>query len=137
MNHPSTSVRFSATIVVAGMLVCGSCTIIDRATPDFMAFLSIQHLHRAQEKFRSQFGRYATLPELGPDGSHLIEQELAEGLSDGYRVTITLPDDGYVIEARPLRWPKYGRRSFYSDESRIVHQVWTNEPATRESEVLK
>jgi len=125
------------TIALILLVFSNGCTIEDRATPDFQAVRNILLLHRAQDRFLANFGRYGTLRDLGPDGARFIEHELASGASEGYKITMTLNKQGYVIQARPMRWGESGRRSFYSDQSRVIHQVWTNEAANATSEELK
>jgi hypothetical protein len=118
------------------MLANCSNKIVDRS-PDFATVMTIVALHKAEDRFHLKFGKYASLTELGPDGAHLIGRDLAGGTSYGHRITLHVTSAGYVIQGRPIHWGVDGRRSFYSDETKIIRQTWNNEEATLQSEVLK
>jgi hypothetical protein len=87
----------------------------------------IQQINKREAQFRSERGRFGTADELALD---------AELKFEAYSYTIQLNPSGYAIEARPRDYPAHGRRSFYSDQTFIIRQVWKNAPATRlDSEV--
>jgi prepilin-type N-terminal cleavage/methylation domain-containing protein len=109
------------------------------------AISEIKTIHTAQTQYYSQFGRYATaLPELGPpaggqsgpSGADLIPGELAKGVHSGYKFTMTGGPAGYQILAVPETFGNTGRRTFFSDQSNVIHQNWSNEPATVASPAL-
>lgn len=98
----------------------------------------IQTIHTAQTQYYSQFGRYATtLMELGAPaggqegtaGANLIPGELAKGVHSGYKFTVTGGPNGYQIVAVPEAFGNTGRRTFFSDQSGVVRENWTAEPA--------
>jgi len=106
----------------------------------------IQTLNTAQTQYMSQFGRYATtLAELGPPTSgtpgpaaaDLIPGSLASGDKDQYTFILAATPSGYTINVNPKVFNSSGRRTFYSDQSMIVHQNWTAEPANAASPELK
>jgi prepilin-type N-terminal cleavage/methylation domain-containing protein len=106
----------------------------------------IQTLNTAQTQYMSQFGRYATtLAELGPPPSgapspaaaDLIPGSLSSGDKDQYLFLMTGTPQGYTINVNPKVFNSSGRRTFFSDQSMIVHQNWTAEPANASSPELK
>jgi len=110
------------------------------------AIREMQTIHTAETQYYSQFGRYATaLPELGPpaggqegaSGANLIPGELAKGLHSGYKFTLTGGPSGYTISAVPEVFGNTGRRTFFSDQTLVIRQNWTAEPATASSPELK
>lgn len=110
------------------------------------AIREIQTIHTAQTQYYSQFGRYATsLAELGPpaggqegqSGANLIPGELAKGQKSGYKFTLTGGPSGYTIVAVPEVFGNTGRRTFFSDQSLVIRQNWSAEPAGPASPELK
>ena len=106
----------------------------------------IQTIHHAQAQYMSQFGRYATtLKELGPatsgavgpQAADLIPYRLASGEENGYMFALTTTPQGYTINANPKVYPGSGRRTFFSDQSNVIHQNWSAEPANASSPELK
>jgi type IV pilus assembly protein PilA len=106
----------------------------------------IQTVHEAETQYMSQFGRFATtLNELGPPTSggpgpqaaDLIPSSLASGEKDGYIFTLTATPQGYTLNVNPRVYNSTGRRTFFSDQSMIIHQNWSQEPANATSPELK
>ena len=94
----------------------------------------------------STFGQYATtLAQLGPPASgadgpaaaNIIPKELAEGKKSGHIFTISGTPTGYAITVVPEQFGNTGRRTFYSDQSLVIHNNWTAEPATAASPEIK
>lgn len=99
-------------------------------------------IHQAQTQYYSQFQRFAkALPELGPPASgaagpaaaDLIPAALAAGKKSGYIYTLAATPTGYAISAVPETFGTSGRRTFYSDQTLITRQNWSQEPATAQS----
>jgi type IV pilus assembly protein PilA len=97
-------------------------------------------------QYQSQYGRYATsLAELGPPASgapspaaaDLIGNDLAGGLKQGYKFTVTGTQGGYVVNANPVSYGNDGTRTFYSDQSMVIHQNFGPEPATVSSTEMR
>jgi type IV pilus assembly protein PilA len=111
------------------------------------AIRQIGTIHQAEVQYYSQFGRYATsLTELGPpagggnggpSAADLIPTTLAQGENTGYIFTLQSTPTGYSVGAVPKAFNNSGRRTFYSDQTLVVHQNWGQEPATAQSPELK
>jgi len=114
---------------------------------EMAAVAQIRTLLTAQTQYMSQFGHYATaLPELGPaaggategpSAAGLIPQSLATGSNSGYNFTMTGSAGGYAVLAVPVAFGNTGRRTFYADQSGIIHENWGQEPATQQSPEIK
>ena len=107
---------------------------------------AIRTIHTAQVQYYSQYGKYAaTLTELGPPASgaaspaaaDLIGNDLAGGEKQQYKFTVTGSPGGYVINANPLVYNSSGSRTFFSDQSMVIHQNYGPEPATANSPEMK
>jgi hypothetical protein len=90
-------------------------------------------------------GRYAaSLQELGPPASgpatpaasDLIGNDLSGAEKGQYKYTLTANAGGYVITAMPAN-PSGGSRTFYSDQSMVIHQNFGAEAATASSPEMK
>ncbi len=106
----------------------------------------IQTITSMETQYMSQFGRYATtLAELGPPTSggpgpqaaDLIPGSLATGDKDGYTFTLAATPQGYTLNANPKAYNSTGRRTFYVDQSMVIHQNWSAEPANASSPEFK
>ena len=114
---------------------------------EMAAIRQIGTIHTAQIQYYSQFGRYAaTLAELGPpasggqagpQASDLIPKTLAEGKNTGYVFTVQAIPTGYSVTANPEVFGNTGRRTFFSDQTNVIHQNWGQEPATANSPEFK
>jgi type IV pilus assembly protein PilA len=110
------------------------------------AIAAIRTLHTAEVQYYSTYGRFAvSLAELGPPASgsanasaaDLIGNDLAGGDKSGYKFTLTGNQGGYVINASPIAFNSSGSRTFYSDQTMVVHQNYGQEPATANSQEMK
>lgn len=106
----------------------------------------METFYSAQTQYYSQFGKYATtLAELGPptsgaagpSGADLIPKVLTEGSHNGYKYTLTGSPSAFAISAVPEAFGNTGRRTFYMDQTKTVHQNWSAEPATAQSPELR
>ena len=116
------------------------------AANETAAIQHIRTIHAEQLQYNSQFGKYGeSLTALGPPASgaagpaaaDLIPKDLAEGKKSGYLYTLAITATGYAITAAPEKFGSSGRRSFYSDQTLVVRNSWTNEPASVNSPELK
>jgi len=109
-------------IVPALCLLLTSCRFGDRMNAsEIAAALEVRTINTAETAFHEEHGRFGTLDELPTrHGSKYA----------GYRFTLQLRPNGYVIQAQPERYGAAGVRSYYSDESRIIRQALRNGPAT-------
>ena len=110
------------------------------------AIAAIRTLHTAQVQFNSQYGRFAaSLAELGPptsgaagpSASDLIGNDLAGGEKSGYKFTLTGTQGGYIINANPVAYNSSGSRTFFSDQSMVIHENYGPEPASANSKELR
>ena len=138
-------------IVIAIILIIAAIAIPKlnnqrMAAQEMAAIRQIGTIHTAQIQYYSQFGRYATsLAELGPPtsgspgpaGSDLIPKTLSEGKNTGYIFIVQKTPTGYSVNANPETYNSTGRRTFYSDETQVIHQNWGQEPATVNSPDFK
>jgi type IV pilus assembly protein PilA len=99
----------------------------------------IKTLHQAEIQYYSQFGQYAaSLTQLGPPASgaagptaaDIIPKNLADGHASGYIFTVTATPTGYAINANPEQFGSTGSRTFYSDQTLVTRNNYTQEPAT-------
>ena len=137
-------------IVIAIILI-----IITMAVPKFnqakrfanetAAIKAIQTIHQVETQYQSQFGRYATsLVELGPPQSgaaspsaaDLIGNDLAGGEKLGYKFTVSGIQGGYVVTASPTAFGTTGNRTFYSDQTMVIRENYSAEPATASSKEM-
>ncbi len=110
-----------------------------------MVIREVQTIGQAEMQYQSLFGKYAAaLAELGPpatgmagpQAAELIPGKLASGEKNGYLYTLTLTSAGFAVNANPREFGNTGRRTFYMDQSGIVHQNLGREPATANSPEL-
>lgn len=81
----------------------------------------IRTIQTAQTKYSSQFGRWAgSLQELGT--ARMIDAQLSSGTKTGYRYQLTQVKNGYTIQATPNAFNTTGSRSFYSDQTGVIHE---------------
>ncbi len=106
------------------------------------AMKAISTIHVAQAQYQSQYGRFAaTMVELGPpvtgspsaSSAKLIGSDLASGEKGGYKYNLVASDFGYSIHANPIAFNKTGDHTYFSDESLVIRQNSTSEPATETS----
>jgi prepilin-type N-terminal cleavage/methylation domain-containing protein len=113
---------------------------------EMAAIRQITSIHSAQTQYYSQFGKYAaSLQELGPPASgapgpqaaDLLPKSLAEGQNSGYNFIVTGTNTGYTINANPVQFGSTGRRTFFSDQTLVIRNNWTPEPANATSAEIK
>ncbi len=138
-------------IVVAIILIIAAIAVpkLDKArmhTQEMAAVEQIKTLQAAQSMYYSQFGKFATkLEELGPPASgaagpaaaDLIPGDLAKGIKTGYQFIVQGGPNGYSVNANPVTFNSTGRRTFFSDQTHVIRQNWTQEPAGPNSDEIK
>jgi prepilin-type N-terminal cleavage/methylation domain-containing protein len=138
-------------IVIAIILIIAAIAVpklnnTRMSAQEMAAIRQISTIHTAQIQYYSQFGKYAgTLAELGPptsgaagpQASDLIPRTLSEGKNSGYIFTLQISPTGYTVNANPEAFGNTGRRTFFSDQTQVIHQNWGQEPATVNSPELR
>jgi len=114
---------------------------------EIAAVKAMQIIHTTEAQYKTQYGHFAaSLAELGPPAigapstaaaADLIGRDLASGEKSGYKFTLTGNQDGYVIHANPAKYGTSGTRTFYSDQTQVLHENYGPEPATANSKELK
>jgi len=116
------------------------------AAHEMAAIRQVGTIHQAETQYYSQFGRYAaTLAELGPPASgaaspaaaDLIPKVLADGKNSGYMFTVVASSTGYSVTAVPEAFGSSGRRTFFSDQTLVIRNNWSQEPANNNSPEIK
>ncbi len=106
------------------------------------AMRAISTIHVAQAQYQSQNGRFAaTMTELGPpvsgspgaSSAKLIGSDVASGEKGGYKYNLVASDFGYSIHANLIAFNKTGDHTYFSDESLVIRQNSSSEPATEAS----
>jgi type IV pilus assembly protein PilA len=138
-------------IVVAIVLIIAAIAVpkMDKArqhTQEMAAIEQIKTVQAGQAMFYSQFGRFATkLEELGPpaggpagpSAADLIPGDLSKGVKTGYQFIVVGGPAGYTVNANPVTFNSTGRRTFFSDQSHVIRENWTAEPANVNSPEIK
>jgi type IV pilus assembly protein PilA len=111
------------------------------------AIQAIRTIHAVETQYYSQFGRYAvSMAELGPPASggaagpaaaDLISADFAAGKKSGYIFSVAATPVGYAVTAVPEQFGGSGRRTFYSDQTLVIRNNWSQEVANVNSAELK
>ena len=134
-----------AIIMVIGTIASTSYSKAQMSTRETAVVQELGTIYAAQTQYYGTFGKYASnLSELGPpsggaegpQGAGLIPKTLAEGVKNGYRFTLTGSGATFSVTAVPEAFGSTGRRTFYMDHNKTVHQNWSAEPATANSPEL-
>jgi type IV pilus assembly protein PilA len=109
------------------------------AAHEMAAIRMVGTIHQGETQYYSQYGRYATnLAELGPPASGadgpaaagIIPKNLADGKASGFIFTVVGSPTGYSVTAVPEAFGNSGGRTFFSDQTLVIRQNYTAEPAT-------
>jgi prepilin-type N-terminal cleavage/methylation domain-containing protein len=138
-------------IVIAIILIIAAIAVpkLNRARMQAQEMAAIRHvvaIHQAQTQYYSQFGKFAqNLAELGPASggspgpaaADLLPQDLTLGEKGGYKFTVQLTSTGYSVNANPVAFNNTGTRTFFSDQTLVIRQNFSAEPATVNSPEMK
>jgi type IV pilus assembly protein PilA len=138
-------------IVIAIILVIAAIAVPQMnkqlmSAHEMAAIREITTIHQAETQYYSQFGKYAeSLAQLGPPASgapgpnaaEIIPKGLADGKASGYIFNVAATPTGYAVTAIPETYNGSGRRTFYSDQTIVIRQNWSQEPATANSPEIK
>jgi len=109
------------------------------AAHEMAAIRMMTTIHTGETQYYSQFGRYAqNLAELGPPASgapgpaaaDLLPKNLSDGKASGFIFTVVGTPTGYSVTAVPEAFGSSGSRTFYSDQTLVIRNNYTAEPAT-------
>ena len=92
---------------------------------------AIRTIQTAEVQYFSQYGHYAA--SLRDLGGRYLAGDLAGGEKGGYRFRLEDRSGSYAIHAEPIKFGVHGSRTFYSDDSMIIHENRGADPATAES----
>lgn len=135
-----------AIILVIAAIAAPKLNTARMQAQEMAAVRQITTIHTAQTQYFSQFGKFAeNLTQLGPPASgqagpaaaDLIPGDLAKGQKTGYVFSLTPSKEGYQISAVPQNFGSTGRRTFFSDQTLVVRENWSAEPATDKSGEIK
>lgn len=135
-----------AIILVIAAMAAPKLTSARMQAQEMAAVTQIRTLHQAQVQYQSQFGKFATtLAELGPpnngqagpSAADIIPGDLAKGEKTGYKFAMVQTKEGYAVTAMPMVFNSTGRRTFYSDQTGVIRNNWSQEPATDKSDEIK
>ena len=111
------------------------------------AVIEIRAIHAVQAQYLSEFRQYGkNLRELGPpaegelpgaQAADLIPADLATGTNNGYRFDLAGDGSRYVITATPVALNVTGCRSFFSDQTLVIHEHHGCEQATAQDPELR
>ena len=105
------------------LLTLTSCGVISARMYDNEkgAIAEVRTIQTAQTRYFAQSGRWAgSLKEL--ESADMIDAELVSGHKAGYRYELTQTESGYTISATPNAFNETGSRSFYSDQTMVIHE---------------
>jgi len=130
-------------IAILLAIIIPSSSFLAMESHETSAADALRTINAAQAKYAKTHkgkGFASFLEELGPTpGAALIDEDLANGRRFNYTVTLkpVSPETSgqttrYTLIARPQSYGDLGRRSFFSDESGVVHYT----PADRVPTVL-
>lgn len=134
-------------IVIASVMIPSSLRS-KVAADESVAVASLRTINTAQmdyAKNHPQKGFSTSLAEFGPPpGMDYIDAALAGGAKSGYVFVLVpgAPDSRgcivkYTLTARPLTYGSSGKRSFFTDQSSVIHYTADNRPATATDPTLQ
>jgi type IV pilus assembly protein PilA len=138
-------------IVIAIILVIAAIAVPQMnkqlmSAHEMAAIREITTIHQAETQYYSQFGKFAeSLTQLGPPASgapgpnaaEIIPKGLSDGKASGYVFNVAATATGYAVTAIPETYNGSGRRTFYSDQTLVIRNNWSQEPATVASPEIK
>jgi prepilin-type N-terminal cleavage/methylation domain-containing protein len=135
-----------AIILIIAAIAIPKLNVARMQAQEMAATRTITTIHTAEAQYFSQFGHFAeNLAQLGPPAggqagpaaADLISGDLASGQKSGYIFTVAATKEGYSVTAVPQIFNQTGRRTFYSDQTLVIRENWSAEPATAQSKEIK
>ena len=149
MRRGFTLIELLIVIAIVTILVTIAAVKLPKAmmsSRELAALAAVKAIQQAEVMYLSSYNRYAaSLAELGPPQSgtantsagDMIGADVSNGLKQGYRFTVTGRAGGYTVLAIPENYGSSGSKTYYSDESMVVHEHYGPEPATAEDPIVK
>ena len=101
---------------------CGRIHDARMADNEAGAIAEVRQVQNAQTRYCSQIGHYAASRERRTRKGRLHRCTLANGIHNGYRYRLGSTQNGYTISATPNAFDDTGGSSFFSDETKVIHQ---------------
>jgi type IV pilus assembly protein PilA len=138
-------------IVIAIILIIAAIAVpkMDKArmhAQEMAAIEQIKTIQAGEAMYYSEFGQFATkLEELGPpsggqaspSAADLIPGDLSKGIKTGYQFILVGGPNGYTVNANPVTFNSTGTRTFFSDQTHVIRNNWSSEPANVNSPEIK
>jgi len=100
-----------------------------RLAHEIGAIQELKAISAAEVQYYSQKGHYSgDFHELGIS---------APDPANGYTYRMALAQGGFEIRAMPVEFGKTGSRSFFSDQTMVIRQSKTSDPANADSPVIE
>jgi hypothetical protein len=141
--------RFGVIVLIAVLFayIIPSSSFLGMDRMQISAAQALRSINTAQTEYAKMHrdkGFASSLKELGsPPGAALIDENLANGRRSTYSITLNpaSPDGNghtsqYTLTARPNLYGDGGKRSFFSDESGVIHYTAADRAATVHDRVL-
>ena len=141
--------RFGVIVLIAALFahIIPSSSFLDMERVEASGADALRSINAAQTEYAKRHrekGFASSLEELGPPpGAALIDENLANGWRYKYSITLApaSPDGSghtsrYTLTARPIPYGNRGRRSFFCDESGVIHYTAADRAPTVHDRVL-
>jgi hypothetical protein len=109
------------------VLISASCCLSNREqfANEKAAIERLRQIHKKETEYYATHAEYTAQPRalgMAPESAYLFQLRSTRS--------------GYILTASPSNYLETGRRTFYSDQTGVIHQNWGHEPATAASKVI-
>jgi len=144
-----TLIELLIVIAIVTILVTIAAVKLPKAlmnTREMSALVTVKAIQQGEIMYSSMFNKYAgTLAELGPPASgqpnasaaDVLGADVSGGLKTGYKFVVAERPGGYTVSAVPENYGSSGTKTYYSDESMVIHEHSGPEPATIQDPIVK
>ena len=132
-----------AIVIFGAVLIRGP--LFERVSPETLrsgheqvALRELKTILSVESQYYAQFGSFPpSLASLGPpatgdprpEAAAMISKSLASGLKGGYKFEAHATPDGFVVTAVPQSYGFSAQRSYYVDQTLVLHQSSGRRPA--------